>query len=470
MAGKVIPRALSVAGLLVLFLAAGVAIYLLWPRKAGQVTSHAGHEMPGMAMPEEEAEKGAPGTEAGAHGSHAMPAAEALVKPESKVLYHCPMHPNYISDRPGSCPICGMTLVPMEKEQEQAPPSPAAPEGRATVAISAERQQLIGVQTGVVERKRVAKTIRAVGVLQYNEKTLSTVSLRFGGWVEELMAKAVGDEVHKGSPLFVVYSPELLEAQRNYLLAHEAVAAAGEQPASEATALAEEILRSARDRLLLWEIPEDQIAQLETTRDPKGLATMFAKTDGVVTSRNIVLGSYAEANTNLYAIADLSTVWLYADVYEFELPLVKVDQDAKVLLSAMPGDILDGTVTYIYPYLNDQTRTVRVRMQLPNPEGKLKPGMHATVLISADLGEQLVVDENAILDSGVRQIAFVDLGEGRFEPREVTVGQRADGIAVILKGLAEGEKVVTSSNFLIDAESQLKATLQMGAQAGEHHH
>jgi RND family efflux transporter MFP subunit len=309
-----------------------------------------------------------------------------------------------------------------------------------------------------------------VGTVQYNERALSTVSLRFGGWIEELMVKAVGDEVHRGAPLFVIYSPEVLEAQRNCLLARDTVAAVGENASAETKALAEESLRSARGRLTLWEIPEDQIKQLEAGQAPKGLATIFAKVDGIVISRNIVLGAYAEANRDLYALADLSTVWLQADVYEYEMPLVKVGQEARMLLSSMPGEGFAGTVNYVYPYLNEATRTVRVRLEFPNSQGTLKPGMYATVLISADLGEQLVVDDNAILDTGVRQIAFVDLGEGRFEPRELTVGQRADRMTVILKGLAEGEKVVTSANFLIDSESQLKAALQMGAQGGEHHH
>jgi RND family efflux transporter MFP subunit len=463
MSGKVVGKVLGVVGYLVLLVAAGAAVYLLWPRQAGQPTGGAGHSMAGMAMPGETAKEG-PGVAGGGHEG------QAPAKPAGKVLYHCPMHPNYISDRPGTCPICGMNLVPVKEEQKETAPSAAAVEGRATVTISPERQQLIGVQTAAVEKKQLSKTIRAVGVVGYNEKTLSTVSLRFGGWIEELMVKAVGDEVHKGAPLFVIYSPELLQAQRNYLLARETVAAVGENATAETKALTEESVRSARYRLTLWEISEDQIKELEAKQEPKGLATIFAKVDGVVISRNIVLGAYAEANRDLYAVADLSTVWLQADVYEYEMPLVKVGQEAKILLAAMPGESFTSTVSYVYPYLNDQTRTVRVRLEFPNPQGKLKPGMYATVLISADLGEQLVVDGNAILDTGVRQIAFVDLGEGRFEPRDLTVGQHAQGVAVILKGLAEGEKVVTSANFLIDSESQLKAALQMGAQSGEHHH
>lgn len=463
MPGKVISKVLGVLGYLVLFVAAGVAIYFLWPRQAGEMTGRAGQTMPGMTMPGEAGEGGA---QAGAGAQQG----QAPAQPAGKVLYHCPMHPNYISDRPGTCPICGMNLVPVKEEEKETAPSAATAEGRTTVTISAERRQLIGVQTGTVAKKQVTKTIRAVGMVEYNEKALSTVNLRFGGWVEELMVKAVGDEVHKGAPLFVIYSPELLEAQRNYLLARETASALGENATAETKGLAEEGLRSARDRLTLWEIPEDQIKDLDAKQQPKGLATILAKVDGIVVGRNIVLGAYAEANRDLYALADLSTVWLQADVYEYEIPLVAVGQEARMVLASMPGESFVGTVLFIYPYLNEATRTARVRLEFPNPEGALKPGMYATVLISADLGEQLVVDDTAILDTGVRQIAFVDLGDGRFEPRELTVGQRADGLAVVLKGLAEGEKVVTSANFLIDSESQLKAALQMGAQGGEHHH
>jgi len=472
MVGKIASRILSTIGFLVLLGGAAVAIYFLWPRH-GVGTGGAAGAMPGMEMPGMEMAPQPQGKEAqgqaktgGMEGMEMAPQSQAPppAGEKAKTLYYCPMHPTYISDKPGTCPICGMTLVPM-KEEKPASGAPA-PQGLATVTITPERQQLIGVQFGQVEKREVSKSIRAVGLVQYNEKALSAVNLKVGGWVEELLVKAEGDAVHKGSPLLVIYSPELLEAQRNYLLAREAADALGQGAAVEAKALAEESVKSARDRLVLWDMTEEQLKDLDAKKEPHKEVTIFSKVEGIVTSRKVVLGTFAAPGENLYTIADLSTVWLDAQIYEYEIPLVKVGQEARVQLSSMPGDALTGEVTYIYPYLNEQMRTSRVRMQFPNPDGRLKPGMYATVLLTIPLGEQLVVDDGAVFDTGVRQIAFVDLGEGRFQPREVTVAQHADGLAVISKGLAEGERVVTSANFLIDSESQLKAALQMGAHGG----
>jgi len=394
------------------------------------------------------------------HAGHDMSASKTAPKAEGKILYHCPMHPNYISDKPGTCPICNMDLVRIKKEEP--PPSGVEVEGHASIILNPQRRQLIGVQVETARKKSVSKTIRAVGRVGYNEKAQSSVNLKFGGWVEELFVKAVGDPVRKGDPLFTVYSPELLEAQQNYLLARETNLAQGEKSSSPVRALAEEAQRSARERLLLWDFTTDQVRQIETKGRALKQVTVYSKVDGIVTARNIVLGKYTEPGRDLYEIADLSTVWMYADIYEYEIPLVKVGQKARIQVSSMPGEEFQGTVSYIYPYLNDQTRTVRVRMEFPNPKGELKPGMYSTVMLDSDLGEQLIVDESAILFAGTRNIAFIDKGEGILEPREVTVGQRVEGFAIILKGISEGEKVVTSGNFLVDSESRLKAALKQG--------
>ena len=395
---------------------------------------------------------------------------------EGKTLYHCPMHPSYISDKPGQCPICNMDLVPMTQEETATAASEVA--GHATVTISPQKLQLIGVQTGLVRKQPVKMTVRAVGVVKYNEKALSAVSLKFSGWAEELIVKSTGEKVRVGDPLLVIYSPELLEAQRNYVLALEAAAPLekaappnerGQAPFSERSEkdagsqdFSQETLRSARDRLLLWDITEDQLRQLENTKQPLTRLPIFSKTNGVVTARNVVQGGYIEAGRELYQLADLSTVWLEADIYEYEIPQVKVGDEVKVSMASRPGETLAGRITYIYPYLNDKTRTIRARFEIPNEEGKLKPGMYATVSIDVDLGEQLVVDEGAVLDSGVRQIVFVASDKGRFTPREVIVSYRTGSLAVIMKGVDEGETVVTSGNYLIDSESRLKSALTGG--------
>ncbi|MBI1853897.1 MAG: efflux RND transporter periplasmic adaptor subunit [Planctomycetes bacterium] len=397
------------------------------------------------------------------HATHEPPPAP---KPDGPVTYYCPMHPSYHSDRPGVCPICSMALVPMNPETGAS----SGTEGRATVTVSPERRQLIGVRTAVVEKKAVAKTIRAVGRVDFNEKALSTVNLKFGGWVEELFVKSTGELVKKGSPLLSLYSPEILEAERNLVLAKQALSTIGADSGNDAKTFAEDNLRFARDRLRLWDMTDEQIAEIESKGQPENRVTLFAKVDGVVTRRDVVQGSSFEPGKNLFEIADLSTVWINADVYEYELPDVALGQEATVRLPSAPDAAFTGKVVYIYPYLNEATRTNRVRLELPNADRKLKPGMYTQVSIAVDLGEQLVVDESAVVFSGTRDIVFVDLGEGRLEPREVTIGPRADGNIVIRSGLSAGEKAVVSGNFLVDSESRLKSALLQGASGSGHKH
>ncbi len=411
------------------------------------------------------------------HSDHSAPAkAGQLVQPATGqagpatpevATYYCPMHPSYKADRAGDCPICNMSLVALKGDEASAA---SGISGYSTVTIRPERRQLIGVKTAAVEKKAFAKTIRAAGRVEYNEKALSAVNLKFGGWVEELFVKSTGESVQKGAPLLVIYSPDLLEAQKNYLLSLEARASLGEKPPPEALAFAEQSLRSARERLTLWDLTGEQLKALEERKEPETRVTMFSKVEGVVLKRNIAQGSYAEPGRDLYEIADLSTVWVHADVYAYEVSEVKVGLEATVHLPSLSGDFLKGSVAYVYPYFNQETRTIRVRLEVPNPDGKLKPGDYGSVAIAVDLGEQLVVDDQAILDSGTRQIVFIDRGEGKLEPREVKVGVRADGMAAIIEGLEAGDKVVTSGNFLIDAESRLKAALLQGAESGMHKH
>ncbi len=375
-------------------------------------------------------------------------------KPPSKAprpgRYYCPMHPTYISDRPGDCPICNMSLVPLKQEAAAGSGVP----GYATATIQPQQRQLIGVKTAAVGKRALHRTIRAAGRVEYNEKSLAAVSLKVGGWIEELFVKSTGEAVRKGQPLFALYSPDLLEAQRNYLIAR--------------ASRDEGILRAARDRLFLWDVSEEQIRAIEEKNEPFVRLPILSKVEGIVTRRNVVQGAYAEAGRDLLEIADLSTVWIHADVYEYEVPEVKVGQPASAHLSAFPGEAVQGKVVYIYPYLNEITRTVRVRLEVPNAEGKLKPGMYAEVAMPVDLGEPLAVPDEAVMDTGARRIAFVDLGEGRFEPREVDLGPRADGFVAVRKGLKEGEKVAVSGNFLIDSESRIKSALLGSNQEGGH--
>jgi membrane fusion protein, copper/silver efflux system len=318
----------------------------------------------------------------------------------------------------------------------------------------------------------VKKTIRTVGRVLYDERRISAVSLRVGGWVEELRLKAVGDPIKKGQPILSIYSPDLLEAQKNYLLALAVQPAAGHPEHGTGESPLAQSLRSARDRLLLWGLTEGQLKEIEAAKEPRTRVEILSQVEGVVIEKSIVQGAYVETGKDLFRIADLSSVWIEIDLHQPDLPLVKVGDKVKVTLPSSPGETFDETVAYISPWLERESRTARARIEAPNPEGKLKPGMYATASIECDLGEALAVDEDAILDTGARQIAFVEKGDGVLEPREVKIGARADGLVVVLEGLEEGEKVVTSANFLIDSESKIKAALSQagGRMGGVHQH
>jgi Cu(I)/Ag(I) efflux system membrane fusion protein len=277
--------------------------------------------------------------------------------------------------------------------------------------------------------------------------------------------------VRKGQPLFTIYSPELVSTQEEYLQAlralHNApVATAGtdhRQQLAGTTAVylnPQEVLQTARQRLLLWDITEEQIAELEQRGKPETYLTIYSPINGHVIEKMALKGMRVESGMELYKIADLSTVWVYADVYEYELPHVKLGQKAEITLSYLPGEKFGGKITYIFPYLNMNTRTARVRIELPNRDGKLKPEMYANVEIHVDLGNKLAIPENAVLNTGTRQIVFVDKGNGLFEARFVKLGARAEGLYEIKEGLAEGERVVSYANFLIDAESKVQGVLQ----------
>ncbi len=374
-----------------------------------------------------------------------------------KPMYHCPMHPTYVSDRPGECPICGMDLVLIEEEEVE---GMEGIEGLATVKITPERQQLIGVRTGTVEYKPLKKVIRTVGKVDYDERRLAYVNTKVGGWIEKLFVDYTGQLVKKGQPLLSIYSPELVSTQQEYLLALKAKKYLEDSPFKEIASGGDSLLRSTKRRLLLWDITERQIRELERSGKPRKTMTINSPIDGFVVHKTALEGKYANPGENLYRIANLSTVWVYADIYEYEIPLIEVGQEATVTFSYYPGEAFTGRVIYIYPYLEKKTRTVKVRIEFNNPGFRLKPEMYANVELSIDLGERLAIPESAVLDSGKRQIVFVDRGEGYFQPREVKLGQKVENYYVVLDGLSAGERVVTSANFLIDSESKLRSAIE----------
>lgn len=371
-----------------------------------------------------------------------------------KQLYQCSMHPNIISDKPGNCPICGMTLQPVRKVNAAGIP------GRGAVNLTDQQRQLINIRTVAVKRGDVDRSVRAVGVVTYDQSKVADLNSRVMGWVEKLYVDTPGAHVEAGQPLMELYSPDLYSAKQDYLLAwrnaRNAKGARGQYGAERANG-ADSVLESARKRLELFGITDEQIDALQTSYSAKPTTEIVASFAGTVLQKEVVAGKMIQPTAILYRIADLSRVWIEAEIYEYELPVVKVGQQAQITLTAYPDRMFTGKVDFIYPYLQSQTRTAKIRVVLDNPDGVLKPDMYASVELKADLGQQLVIPASALFDTGKRQYVFVQQEKGVFIPKEIELGPKVGDDFVVRKGLAAGEQVVVSGNFLLDSESQLKA-------------
>ena len=336
-----------------------------------------------------------------------------------------------------------------------------------SVQISPDRQQLIGVKKAKVERRQMEKIVRTVGRIEYDEKRVGTVSAKIAGWVEDLYADFTGQYIKKGQPLLTIYSPELVSTQEEYLLALRARESWEKSPFPEISGSGDMLLESTRRRLEFWDISENQIKALEKTGKIQRALTLHSPLSGIVLEKWVNQGTYVEAGAQLFRIANLSTVWVVADIYEYELPLIRLGQQAEVTLSSRTGGVFRGKAVFIYPTLDPRTRTARVRFEFPNPEGDLKPEMYANVSIGVDLGRRIAVPESAVIETGDRSVALVSLEGGYFDPRNLTTGVRADGYIEVVEGLKPGETVVTSANFLIDSESRLQEAIGGG---GGHQH
>ncbi len=382
---------------------------------------------------------------------------------KAKDLYYCPMHPQIQSDKPGTCPICNMDLV--KKQAEETAMTEALPSGK--VRINPEMQQLIGVEYGEVTEQPLSKSLMTVGRLTYDETRIARIQTRIEGWIEKTFVDFSGMLVKKGQPLISVYSPELFSAQQELIIAKQTMEALAGSEFNEIKTNAESLYTATKERLRLWNITDGEIKQIEKRGTPVRALTFFSPIDGFVINKNAYPGQRIGPDTELYTIADLSTIWVLADVFEYEIARIQLGQTAIMELSYFPGETFKGVISYIYPVLDNTSRTLKVRLQFPNPGFKLKPDMWANVTLKIEYGAQLSVPAGAVLDSGIEQIVFVALGDGYFEPRKIRLGAAVDNRYIVLDGLKRGEKIVTSGNFLIDSESKLKSALS-GMGSPEH--
>jgi len=439
--------------------------------------------------------------------SGASPAAGPTVVPTAKKepktkYWHCPMHPEIVREAPGKCPKCGMDLVPMHAEEAPAPAakkerkikywvSPMDPgyvrdkPGKApcgmdmvpvyedtgegagapgAIAVSPTAIQSMGVRTAKVEVRPLSRDTWTVGVVTLNERSLAVINTKVNGWVERLYVNATGDAVRKGQALLSIYSPELVSTQDEYLLALKNLKSMEKSPIKDLVEGARRLAAASRRRLQLFDITPTQITDLEQTGKVKKNLTLVSPANGIVMKRMVAQGAYVQAGMPLLEVADLSTIWVDADIYQYELPWIKVGQPVEMTLNYLPGETFPGKIDYIYPYFKETTRTARVRLRFPNPNLKLKPDMFASVKIKSPVTHQaVVVPMEAVLDTGLKQHVFIALGQGRFEPREVKLGVYGDGnnVREVLSGLSGGEEVVTSAQFLLDSESRFREAIQM---------
>jgi membrane fusion protein, copper/silver efflux system len=439
--------------------------------------------------------------QAPAGGSPSSGASPAASPSAGKTLYTCPMHPEVVSDKPGKCPKCGMNLelkpssqlgsqpasatpakrimyrstmnpnevsdkpgkdsmgmdmVPFEVETQ----ATASPAGLAPVTISPETQQRLGMTFGKVERRPLWREIRTSARIAPDETRLHHVTTKFEGWVGTLYVDVTGQYVRKGDPLLTIYSPELVASQQELLTTLAMSRSLGQSPIASVSQGGRDLLVAARERLKLWDISEAQIAEIEQTGKILKFVTLYAPASGYVFQKEVVAGHRAMPGEVLMEIADLSQVWGEADIYESDIPYVKLGMMVEIDLPYWPGKVFRGRISFLDPQLDPQTRTMRARLDIGNAGLTLKPGMYADAHLKFGLGEKLVVPEDALVRTGERTIVFVKNGGGTLNPVVVTTGLRSDNYFEVRSGLKEGDQVVTSANFLIDSESSLRAALQ----------
>jgi Cu(I)/Ag(I) efflux system membrane fusion protein len=376
---------------------------------------------------------------------------------DQKQQWQCPMHPSIVQDHPGDCPICGMKLVQMQGNGGGGDSSETSPEGLSAVTIDPARQQLIGLKVAHAEVGAVGGSWRTSGRVAVDETRVHHVNVKFSGFMEHVHGDFIGRPVKKGEPLFSIYSPELLAAQQEYLLAldtRKRLAGAGGMGGD-----GEALVSAARRKLELWDVPRAEIERLEKTGEPTRTITFYSPATGVLTKKDVVPGMRVNAGDMPFEIVDLSRVWVLADAYETDLRHVKPGMSATLSLKAFPNRTFTGRVAFIDPLLDPKTRTAKVRIEFPNPTGELRPEMFGEVVLQGKSREGVRIPADAVIHSGTKSVVFVALGGGKFQPREVTVGEGGSDFVEIVSGVERGDGVVTRANFLIDSESRLRASL-----------
>ena len=391
--------------------------------------------------------------------------------------YYCPMHKNYHSDKPGNCPICGMKLVKLDRKAEpetpaqaSTPPQAAVPKtgGDSEIFIAPEKQQLIGMRSVPAQVGTLTKELRLVGKVSYDETKLTHIHSKVSGYIEEVFADSVGKPVRAGDPLFTIYSPDLVATEQDYLLALKSRNLLRSSTLASATQGSENLISAARERLRLWDVTDGEIESLETDGKVKRAIAVYSPVSGVVMERAAYHhGTFVDPTKDLFTIVDLSRVWVIGEAYETDIPLIHNGQPVTIDLPYSGGGRkLQGRVDFIYPFLDPKTRTVQIRMQFANPDLTLKPEMFANVTLTSSLGRQLLIPQDALMDTGTEQYVFLDKGNGYVQPHRVKVSGQTDDKVGIAEGLRAGDRVVTGANFIVDSESRLKgAFATMGAPA-----
>lgn len=380
---------------------------------------------------------------------------------QGKQLYTCSMHPFIIKDKPGTCPICGMELI---KKIDNAPAdgTPQTPEQKQQadmlghVSISPTQRVIANVATVAAKQSTLDKEINAVGIVQYDQSRQAKVTAWISGRIDKLYVTTVGAYVSKNKPVADVYSPDLLATQQEYLLAIKSREQLKNSPIPSISQNGDGLVASSKQRLMLFGVKESQIAELEKAGKPNIRLPIYTPQSGVVIEKMVQQGQYVNTGDPLFNIADLSTVWVEIEVYENEFTNIRIGQRVEIRSQSFPGRPFTGRISFIYPFLDPKTRTVKARVEMPNPGMKLKPDMFVNAIIKVPLGSAIVVPVTAVIDTGKRQVVWVEASPGMFEPRDVQVGQQTDDKVQILSGINPGDKVAVSGSYLIDSESQLK--------------